>query len=375
MTQIFVRAGVLSLSLVLTAIPLACDRGGGVKPITEVRQLETPRTAPPATLTSAQRFGFSRPASSTPRQAPFTYTVPQGWTEQSPDQIRMINLRPAGDAKTECYVSVLGGGVDANVNRWRKQMSLPDFTAEELAALVKKPLLGESATYVEFEGSYVGMGSDPQPDYKLLGMVLPVGGNAVFIKMVGPKSVVEAEKAGFDAFCASLQMRVEGEDTASAPAQAASSETASGAEGNESFTWSSPGGWRKSADKPMRIVTYTGGLDGEVECYASVFPDNAGGVEANVNRWAKQINHTPMTAEEIAALPKITMLGQEASLLELEGDFSDSMSGKQIQGAVLFGVIARVPEGSLFVKMVGPASAARAQKQNFLAFCQSFKQR
>ena len=376
MTPSPTRFGIVSLCVVLAVLPMACGQGGGVEPITEVRTLETPRTAPPATLTSAQRFGFARPAASTPRQAPFTYTVPGGWTEQPPDSIRIINLRPAGDAQTDCFVSVLSGGVDANVNRWRKQMSLPDYTPEEFAALVQKPLLGETATYVEFEGAYVGMGTDAKPDYKLLGMVLPLGGNsAVFIKMVGPKAVVDAEKAGFDAFCASLTIRIDGENTPSAPAQAAPGGSAEASEGNESFAWSAPGGWRKQPDRQMRLVTYAGGLDGEVECYVSVFPDSAGGLEANVNRWAKQINHAELSADEIAALPTIPMLGQEASLVEFEGDFSDSMSGKEIPGAVLFGAIARVPEGSLFVKMVGPASAARAQKQNFLAFCQSFKQR
>ncbi len=380
MTRTPTRLATLAVSAVLAVFPLACGQGGGVKPITEVRTLEQPRPAPRTHVSSAERFGFvmnsgARAASNAPRQAPFTFTAPAGWTEQPADSIRIINLRPAGDAKTECYVSVLGGGVEANVNRWRKQMSLPPYTEAEYTALVKKPLLGETATYVEFEGAYAGMGTDAQPDYKLLGMVLPVGGNAVFIKMVGPKSVVDAEKAGFDAFCASLQTRTEGEDPSSAQPQTASSGQESAAEGDASFTWSAPGGWRKAPEKPMRLVTFTGGLDGEIECYVSVFPDSAGGIEANVNRWAKQIKHTELTAEEIAALPKVAMLGQEASLVEFEGDFSDSMSGKDVPGAVLFGAIARVPEGSLFVKMVGPAGAVRAQKQNFLAFCQSFKQR
>ncbi len=87
------------------------------------------------------------------------YDLPPGWEEVPPTQMRLINLRPAGDPDAECYLALLpssGGGVAANVNRWRGQLGLEPLDEEGLNALPHLSLLGAQGVLVDFEGAYAG---------------------------------------------------------------------------------------------------------------------------------------------------------------------------------------------------------------------------
>ena len=119
----------------------------------------------------------------------------------------------------------------------------------------------------------------------------------------------------------------------------------------------------------MRAVTYQ---TGAVECYVTTLTGTGGGLEANINRWCGQIGQEALTSEVIAALPRITMLGQEAVLVELAGDYS-GMGDDAAAGSMLLGTVCELPGETVFVKMTGPEAAVRAEKESFLAFSKSIK--
>ena len=50
------------------------------------------------------------------------------------------------------------------------------------------------------------MGGEAKKGYKMLGLILTAQGGAVFVKMTGPKALVEANSEKFDAFCKSLNV-------------------------------------------------------------------------------------------------------------------------------------------------------------------------
>ncbi|MFN0075834.1 MAG: hypothetical protein ACKVY0_05115, partial [Prosthecobacter sp.] len=75
----------------------------------------------------------------------------------------------------------------------------------------------------------------------------------------------------------------------------------------ELLTWTIPEGWSEFATPDpsgMRILDLRFGPNQEGECYISLMPGPAGGLEANVNRWRTQMGQTPYTADEIAKLAK-----------------------------------------------------------------------
>lgn len=125
------------------------------------------------------------------------WTAPEGWTQGPAKQMRLVTLVPAGKAGVECYVTVLsgtGGGLEANINRWRGQLGQTPLTAADVAALTVVPVLGRDARFVEIDGGASG----------LFGVVCELGAQTVFVKMTGPMDVLRAERERFLAFCKSL---------------------------------------------------------------------------------------------------------------------------------------------------------------------------
>ncbi len=167
--------------------------------------------------TTAERFRMSaRPAATQHGSASvpkLVHKTPEGWKQIPGSQMREINLVFGKDGKGECYLTNLagsGGGLMANVNRWRKQMGAAPLSAEEISALPKKSLFGQSATLIDVTGNFGGMsGADGKKNYRLLGLIFTNSAGAVFIKMIGPKADVDANADKFDEFTASLEL-VEG---------------------------------------------------------------------------------------------------------------------------------------------------------------------
>lgn len=138
-----------------------------------------------------------------------SWDTPQGWSELAPTSMRVANFRVGGDERAECYLTLLagdGGGLAANVNRWRTQMSQPPLPASEIAKMPTRPMLGGEAVLVDFGGSFAGMGGGAKlEDARLVGLLLIGPQGAAFLKMTGPASTVGGQLEPFLALAASLR--------------------------------------------------------------------------------------------------------------------------------------------------------------------------
>lgn len=315
----------------------------------------------------------------------FSWTTPPGWSELEPSQFRIVNLRPARDPDADCYLSSAGGGVLVNVNRWRGQFGAPPLDAAAVAALPKQKLLGFDGVRVEVEGTFSTSmpGSAPvkRENFKLLGLVADAGGQLFFVKMTGPKAIVDQERSAFDLFVLSLKQKEGAAPHAAAPREGksgasggANPHAAGGAFDPARLQYDAPAGWVKQADKPMRLVTFKPSDAGSSECYVSLLAGEAGGVASNVQRWRSQMGLQDLAAAELAKLPKLAVLGHEATLVELSGKLSDSMTNRTIEKARFLGVICPLEGWTLFVKMTGPEAEVTTQKEAFLSFCKSLRQ-
>ncbi|MCX6896093.1 MAG: hypothetical protein NTZ16_11460 [Verrucomicrobia bacterium] len=130
------------------------------------------------------------------------WQVPAGWTEIPGGQflIAKFTIAGAGEAKATVNVSTStgdGGGLAGNVNRWRKQLGLAEFSAAELATEVKAlDISGGKASLVDFGGKDARSG---QPA-RLVGAIVPQNGQTWFYKLMGDASVVESQKDAFTKF-------------------------------------------------------------------------------------------------------------------------------------------------------------------------------
>lgn len=356
------------------------DHSGHDHPEGEGHDHEAESSAPPMTNPHAGASAMSSP--SAPPAGEYQYTLPEGWEALAPRMMREANVTIAGQPDVECYLTVLSGrhgGVEMNINRWRAQMGQDDLSAEAIAALPKATLMGGEASFVTIDGTFGGMsGEVAQQDFRMYGLVRVDGETGYFVKMTGPRAVLEAQEANFLAFSASLASG--GVPAAPAPAPAPAADAApmpadphgvTGAAPAESgaLQWMAPEGWQDGGERMMREVTYE---MGETECYIAVLPGDAGGVEANINRWVGQMGQPALDEAAIAALPKIALLGQQAPLVESAGDFTN-MRGESIANYKMLGSLVATDTHMIFVKMTGPAAEVDAQRENFIAFCASIQ--
>lgn len=204
------------LLLLLPFLLVAC--GGEDKPGLVERPLSDSEKEFRLVESSMERFRYS----SQPRAADsagqatgessasgLTYETPEGWTGKPASAMRDVSFAFGPNGEGECYIARLpgaGGGLAANVNRWRAQMGAAPLSEEEVAALPTRPLFGQPARFVSVDGTFSpGMGSNQTfPDYRLVGLILSGEAGAVFVKMTGPKALVEQNGAAFDQFVSSL---------------------------------------------------------------------------------------------------------------------------------------------------------------------------
>jgi hypothetical protein len=144
----------------------------------------------------------------------------------------------------------------------------------------------------------------------------------------------------------------------------------------ELLTWTIPEGWTESATQDpsgMRMLDLRFGPNQEGECYISLMPGPAGGLEANVNRWRTQMGQTPYTADEIAKLAKKPFFNRDATFVAFDGDFKGFGAAEAKTGYRLLGLIHSAEQATIFVKLTGPKALVDQNAAAFDTFCQSIK--
>jgi hypothetical protein len=286
-------------------------------------------------------------------------------------------------------LSLIGGSLFDNANRWRNQMGLNPYKQDEFIALQQFDILGQQATFVRLEGAFTARGKDPKPDYQLLGMMLELNGTGVYVKMVGPAQLVTDEVTNFINFVGSLQAEADdahGGDTVAGaapsgvelppdhPPVAVSSEPAptadssGGAASGQGYAWEAPEGWLRGPERNMRLVTY--GIGQASEAYVTPLGGEAGGELANINRWLGQFGQPDISQAELDAMARVSVLDKEVAFLEVSGT-SKNMRGVATPDQTMLGAAYSSPSGSLFVRLTGPSVEVAGQRDAFLEFCAS----
>jgi hypothetical protein len=127
-----------------------------------------------------------------------TWQVPAGWQEVPAGQFLVAKFTLIGDGGATAAVNVSsspgdGGGLAANVNRWRGQLGLSPST--DISATPVDVASGK-ASLVDFSGTDARTG---QPA-RLVGIVVSQSDQAWFYKLMGNAKVVESQKEAFTKF-------------------------------------------------------------------------------------------------------------------------------------------------------------------------------
>ncbi len=157
-----------------------------------------------------------------------------------------------------------------------------------------------------------------------------------------------------------------------APAAADGAAPGDSGNGNPKLTYDTPEGWEEQPGSMMRDVNFVFGEKGEGSCYLARLPGAGGGMAPNVNRWRGQFGADPLTEEEIAALPKLALFKQPATLIEVDGPFAPGMGTTDtFENYRLRGLILASSSGAVFVKMTGPKELVISNSDAFNQFVAS----
>jgi hypothetical protein len=129
------------------------------------------------------------------------WEVPAGWRAAGPRPMRLASFEvPDAGGAGDVSISSLagdGGGLLANVNRWRGQVGLPaqDEAAVRKEAKSLQTAGGDSALLVDLAG----------PESRILGAIVVRGGQSWFFKLTAKPQLAEKERVAFEGFVRSLK--------------------------------------------------------------------------------------------------------------------------------------------------------------------------
>ena len=313
------------------------------------------------------------------------YSLPTGWQETPPGQMRVASFRVNGKDGKQADVGVvplpgLMGRDLENVNRWRASVGLPDVREENLSKLAQPvEVAGQTGQLYEQAGENPGSGEKT----RILAAVSRQNNVAWFFKMSGDDELVAQQKPAFIEFLKSVSF-VSGGSPAGLPpshppvadatmpplmSAAAASPPTGSSEGKPD--WQVPTGWQEVAAGGFLVAKFavSGADNAQAAVNVSMSQGDGGGLAANVNRWRGQLGLSPLVGADLTqAVSEIDTSGGKVSIVDLSG--KDARTG---QGARLVGAI--VPQGNRtwFYKLMGNEQTVESQKNAFTKFVQTVK--
>ncbi len=155
---------------------------------------------PDAVAANAKKFQLpivaKQPAAK--KRVPFQYDVPPGW-EKVDQPGQFAAERYAAGKDVQVTLTPVGGGVAANINRWRKDIGLPPIGEAEIErSLQAIEVAGVKSAYADIDNR-----AGPAKENRTLGVIMPT--NWV-IKMWGPRDQVGQQKNAFETFVKSFKL-------------------------------------------------------------------------------------------------------------------------------------------------------------------------
>ena len=151
--------------------------------------------------------------------------------------------------------------------------------------------------------------------------------------------------------------------------EAISQQEASSSAGPAAVRWTVPAGWEKQPVSGFRKASFVvRGTDGKTADVSVIsFPEAAGGLLANVNRWRNQLKLDPVSDLAQAGQP-MPVAGREMFFVDLVSEQPIGPDGSKSR--ILGGVLPLQGE-TWFFKMIGPETVVESQRETFKQFLES----
>jgi hypothetical protein len=290
--------------------------------------------------------------------------LPEGWEELPPNQMALGNyvVRGKNGAKAQITVSALPTSDElANVNRWRKQVSLEPITPEELGKQRESILVaGHSGTLFNI----IGTAPDTGKGTRIISALANLGDSTWFFKMMGDDELVAAQKETFTSFVSSYPLPAHDHagEASSASTDAPPTPPVAVNQAKPASVWKVPAGWTEQQPGAMQDAKFSA-ADGKAIVTLSILGSATGTLRANIDRWRGQIGLAPVADAELEKIATpLDLPDAKATIVDMTGS-------KQRMISII------VPRGdsTWFFKMMGEPDAVAAEKNRFIEFVKTTK--
>ncbi len=288
-----------------------------------------------------------------------TWQAGDGWTQEEAGQfLTAAYSLPDGGRVTVSKLGGDGGGLAANVNRWRGQVGLKTLDDDKIGGQPMK--IADSA-----EGMllYNLIPPNAAPEVEgILAAVLPLASETWYFKFTGPSGILNKSGGKFMDFLRTV--RVAGSASPASP-------TPSAAETKKpKVNVVPPESWVPSEGSAMRVASYS--ITGPEGTFADVsvipLPGDSGSILDNVNRWRAQVQLAPLESETDPALGK-TVTGPAGDyFLSKMVSTEPLLEGKK---AAIGSAILNREGMTWFFKITGEATLVEANMEKFEQFVRS----
>ena len=190
---------------------VACGMSGcGERPVAPVpvRPAGSPPTRPAGG--SVTEDGDEVVSDQTTRSRQLTgirFDVPVDWNEQpKSDFYEAKYLIPSEEGEMVLTLTSMGGGIDANLQRWVGQFQqAPDERPRRETLRID----GAKSEWLDVRGTFrsrVGTSPGPHENWRLLGVAIPMKPRPFLLKLIGPRAAVSGFEAEFKTFARSAQL-------------------------------------------------------------------------------------------------------------------------------------------------------------------------
>lgn len=119
------------------------------------------------------------------------FDVPGRWLEQAESEFYEAKyVIPSEHGEMTLTLTTMGGGIEANLNRWVGQFRLEPGAKPRREKLSVDGLNGD---WLDVRGTFrsrVGNSPGPHPDWRLLGVAIPTKPRPFLLKLIGPRPAV-----------------------------------------------------------------------------------------------------------------------------------------------------------------------------------------
>jgi len=322
----------------------------------------------------------------------FSWSAPQGWTEEPGTGMRLVTFHRSSDAKAiDCSLVALGGmagGLEANLRRWMGQIGVK-ATDDELSALIAS---APNTSIKSGQGGktfdFTSIQTKSELNAKSMIVVMVIMDEAtLFIKMSGTLDTVNKNKDDFFKLVSSVEYHAPAADTtmpaSATPAMDANTNPAGdphagldmsamggvieASTAQNILAWMTPDSWKEEPGKHMRMASFHLINDpNAIDCYIIALSGPAGGIEANLQRWLGQLNLQPSDENVnqliISAEGLKTKDGLDVKVFDLSSLQPQAGPTDKTMLAAMIGL----EKTTVFVKMTGSIESVKANKDNFL---------